>query len=266
MEEQRQYNETPQPSRSTAKAGNSFAIPLSIIVGFGLIAGAIYFSNNSVAPAPQQATNQGQNAEQDPPAPTTGPIRPVDETDHIRGNPNAPIVIVEYSDYDCPFCKNFHSTMQQVMESYGTEGTVAWVYRHFPLEQLHPSAPFIAQASECVAELGGNDAFWTFSDLVFNERGTNEPTNIARLPEFAETSGVSIAAYESCMESERTKELVEEDFNDALKAGARGTPHSLILFAGQQGVINGAQPYNVVNGYIESLLEQMNTAEASNES
>lgn len=92
-------------------------------------------------------------------------VDPVSASDHIRGNPDAEIVIVEYSDFDCPFCARFHSTMNSVMDQYGEE--VAWVYRHFPLESLHPNAPAVAVASECVAELGGNDAFWKFADSYF---------------------------------------------------------------------------------------------------
>ncbi|MCA9363168.1 thioredoxin domain-containing protein [Candidatus Kaiserbacteria bacterium] len=87
---------------------------------------------------------------------------PVTESDNIKGNPDAGIVIVEYSDFDCPFCTRFHATMNQVVKEY--DGEVAWVYRHFPLEQLHPNAKSVAIASECVAKLEGNDAFWKFAD------------------------------------------------------------------------------------------------------
>jgi protein-disulfide isomerase len=91
-------------------------------------------------------------------------LKPVTAADHIRGDINAPVKIVEFSDIDCPFCKRFHSTMQEVMKTYGDSGKVAWVYRHFPLTQLHPDAANKAEASECVAELGGNDKFWAFVD------------------------------------------------------------------------------------------------------
>ncbi len=243
---------TPETSPRAAAARNSLAIPIAIIIGFGLIAAAIYFSGNTKLPVTIPGVNDP--AEE---TPTTGEIRPVDETDHVRGNPNAPIVMVEYSDYDCPFCKNFHETMNRIMSEYGTDGKVAWVYRHFPLEQLHPSAPHIAQASECVAELGGNDAFWKFTDLVFGERGTNEQTNTARLEEFATTAGVSAGAYNSCMEDGHSKERVEADFADAIKAGGKGTPYTLVLVGGQQGVISGAQPYETVSKILDTLIAQM---------
>lgn len=246
--------ETQTAPLSTPTKKQSLAIPVAIILGFGLVAAAIFFSGSTKST--DVSVDNAINAANEPAEATVSEIRPVDENDHIRGNPNAPIVIVEYSDYDCPFCKNFHETMNQVMDNYGTTGKVAWVYRHFPLEQLHPSAPRIAAAAECVAQQAGNDGFWTFSDLVFGERSTNEPTNLARLNEFAESAGAEVTAFESCLNNGDTKAAVEEDFNDALGAGARGTPHSIVTVAGQQGVINGAQPYEVVKQIIDNLIEQ----------
>jgi protein-disulfide isomerase len=260
MDDQTDLSQSTQVAESTAPSPhiqaqpskNTWAIPVAIVIGFGLIAAAIYFSG-SKSPITIPGVNDVAKNEE----PTTGEIRPVDESDHIRGNPNAPIIMVEYSDFDCPFCKNFHETMNRIMSVYGSEGKVAWVYRHFPLEQLHPSAPHIAQASECVAELGGNEAFWKFADLVFGERGTNEQTNITRLEEFATTAGVSAGAYTSCMEDGRTKEQVESDFSDGLNAGAKGTPYTLVLVGGQQGVISGAQSYETVSKIIDTLVGQL---------
>lgn len=93
-------------------------------------------------------------------------IDPVTEDDYIRGNQDATVKIVEYSDFDCPYCAQFHQTMKQIVNDYDAS-EVAWVYRHFPIPQLHPDAPRKARASECVADLGGEDAFWTFADEIF---------------------------------------------------------------------------------------------------
>ena len=90
-------------------------------------------------------------------------VKPVSENEHIRGDKNAKISLIEYSDYECPYCKRFHDTPKQVLEEY--EGKVNWVYRHFPLG-FHATATPKAIASECVAELGGNDKFWEFSDIL----------------------------------------------------------------------------------------------------
>lgn len=92
---------------------------------------------------------------------------PVTAKDHIRGDINkAKLVLVEYSDFECPFCTRFHSTMVQVIKDYN--GQVAWVYRHYPLS-FHPTAQPAAEASECVTKVGGNDAFWKFADQAFTK-------------------------------------------------------------------------------------------------
>lgn len=237
------------------KQPNPFIIPAAIILGFGLIAAAIFFSGSTTPSAGTPLA--GLDANKPATETTTAPVRPVDADDHILGNPNAPIVIVEYSDYDCPFCKNYHETMSKIMDDYGATGQVAWVYRHFPIEQLHPNAPLIALASECVANLGGNDAFWKFSDLIFGEREINAQTNITQLPSYATQSGVDATAYAACVDEKRFVDKVNEDFADAANAGAQGTPYSLVLVGGQQGVINGAQPYDAVKQIVETLLGQI---------
>ncbi len=88
----------------------------------------------------------------------------VSEQDHVKGERGAKVKLIEYSDYECPFCVRFHPTAQQVLDEYGND--LAWVYRHFPLDQIHPRARPAAEASECVAELGGEEAFWDFTDEV----------------------------------------------------------------------------------------------------
>lgn len=88
-------------------------------------------------------------------------FRAVSDEDHILGAKNATITIVEYSDLECPFCRRFHPTMQQVLKEY--DGKVRWVYRHFPLTQIHPSAQAMALASECAAEQG---KFWEMIDEI----------------------------------------------------------------------------------------------------
>lgn len=226
----------------------SLAIPAAIIIGFGLIAASIYFggSDSNVA---------GQEAAVVEATKSLAEVAPVSDADHIRGNPNAKVVVVEYSDFDCPFCKTFHATMQAIMNEYGPSGNVAWVYRHFPLTSLHPSAQYIAESSECVAQIAGNDAFWDFTDMVFSERSTNEPTNVARLPDFAEAVGVSQTDFESCLNSGRGKAKVETDKNNAVAIGGTGTPYSLVIFGDEVMVINGAQPYEIVKQMIEGLLQ-----------
>lgn len=231
----------------TSGAASSWAIPAAIVIGFGLIALSIYLSGGKT-----EIKSEGTVTTE---SPDVENIAPVTASDHIRGNPNAPIMVVEYSDFECPYCKSFHVTMQKLIEEYGPSGKVAWVYRHLPLPSLHPSAPYIAEASECVAEIGGDEAFWKFTDMVFGERGTNELTDLSKLPEFAKGAGVDQIEYERCLSERRHKTAVEEDANNAVAIGARGTPYSVILVGDQKMVINGAESYDRLKMLIDGLAK-----------
>lgn len=241
---------------STPQARSGLALPIAIVLGFAMIAGAIYTTGNQNAPV---AGTPGAPAAEEP----NQDIRPVDDSDHIRGNPNAQIMMVEYSDYECPFCKQFHETMNTIMDEYGTTGQVGWAYRHMPLTQLHPNATRIAVAAECVAELGGDTAFWEFTDLVFEERGVQELTDMSKLNGFASTVGVSEDAFVTCLREDRHIDRIEADLRDALAAGAQGTPYTVIMVGNQQAVINGAQPYATVKNIIDTLLGQISTSAGS---
>jgi protein-disulfide isomerase len=229
-------------------------LPIAIITGFAMIAIAIFFTNQGGG-STNQVTSQTPETEQD--QFTDGVARTVDESDYILGNPNAPIVMIEYSDYDCPFCKQYHTTMHQIMDEYGVTGRIAWVYRQFPLAELHPNAPKVSEAALCVGDIGGNDAFWTFSDLVFDGRNLDQGTNVTKLIQYAETSGVDNSQYSACMNEGRMKQAVENSIRDGFDAGARGTPYTILLVGNQQAVINGAQPYDVVKGIVENLIDQL---------
>jgi protein-disulfide isomerase len=153
-----------QEDLDNAIATGGRGTPWSIVIG---PSGKTYPLNGAVGPAQvaqvlelaRSEAAQGPTGEAD-----TDNVNPVTSDDHVKGNPDSPITIVEYSDFDCPFCSRFHATLEQVMAE---NDDVAWVYRHFPLTQLHPNAAAVAAASECVADLEGNDAFWTFTDGYF---------------------------------------------------------------------------------------------------
>lgn len=229
----------------------SIAVPVSIVFGFALIAIAIFFTSDRT-PKPVTSVDNGG---------TTGILsstpRPVDDRDYVRGNPNAPILLIEYSDYDCPFCKQYHETLNQIMDEYGVTGKVAWVYRQFPIAQLHPNSPRVSQAALCVGDLGGNDAFWNFTDLIFEEREIDEATNVARIPDYVEAVGVDKDSYTDCMNNGKTEETVTASVEDAFNIGARGTPYTVLMIGNQQAVINGAQPYETVKGIVENLISQL---------
>ena len=150
-----EHDDTQKENNTSSTMKNNLAVPMAIVIAGALIAGAIYWSarRDSVATAPQpQAVAENTGGLEK--------LASITSTDHIRGNPNAPVKIVEYSDMECPFCKRFHSTMQQAMDEYGKDGRVAWVYRHFPLDSIHSKARTEAVASECAGEFGGSDEFW----------------------------------------------------------------------------------------------------------
>lgn len=172
----------------------------------------------------------------------------VTSADHIRGTSDPKAYMIEYSDFECPFCARFHPTTQQVLDEYGDE--VALVYRHFPLDAIHPKARPAAVASECIAELGGNDAFWSFVDLVFADQ-----TTLSDLEALAVDSGVSAGAFNTCVDSGKYDDLVEEQLTTGQAAGVRGTPGSFIVNQkGEVWFVPGAYPYESVKTSIEEAL------------
>jgi protein-disulfide isomerase len=191
-----------------------------------------------------------------PSQPTAGVISmaPISGDDHIRGDVNAPVVIVEYSDTECPFCKQFHGTMQQIVDEY--DGAVAWVYRHFPLDQLHAKARNEAHATECAAELGGNDGFWNYTDQVYARTNSNDSLPESELAVIAGDIGLNVSDFNDCMASGKYSQKIEAMYQDAIAAGGRGTPYSVVVAGDTQIPLNGAQPVSQVRTVIDSLLSQ----------
>lgn len=244
---------------------NSLGIPVAIVIAGALVAGAMYLGNkNTTNPV---ALGQGAAGTAQPAA-QNAKVPAVTDKDMIRGNPKAPIKIVTYSDYDCPFCKIFDDTMNKIMKDYGDSGKVAWVYRQLPLQQLHPNAPKISIAAMCVTDLGGNEAFWKFTDAVFASRkyvtNANGQQNISfvdvtKLHDFAVGAGVDGAKFDSCASSGKFDAQLANDIQAAMSVGAQGTPYSVIMSGNDQGVINGAQPYEVVKSTIDGVLAKTGT-------
>ena len=224
---------------------NTFLIPFAIIVAGGFVAAAVYFGTGSSSPT--TATNtDNQNVEIN--------LVPVTEKDHIIGSRNAALVIVEYSDTECPFCKTFQNTMKEIVQTY--DGEVAWVYRHFPIAQLHTKAAKESEATECAAELGGNQAFWKYLDKVFETTSSNDSLDPSELPKIATAMGLDVTTFNTCLSSGKYAELVKKSVEEAIKAGALGTPYSVIVTKdGQKVLINGAEPIAMVKAKIDALLK-----------
>lgn len=175
----------------------------------------------------------------------------VSEDDHVRGSRDAQVFIVEYSDLECPFCQRFHPTAQQALDEY--EGQVAWVYRHFPLDSIHPRARAAAEASECVAELGGNDAFWSFVDGVFEDQQAN--LTDSGLRSVATSVGVNGSSYDACVAEGRYEDKVEDHYQTGSQAGVTGTPGNFIVNSkGDVWYIPGAVPFSSLKQTIDEAL------------
>ncbi len=214
-----------------------------------------------IVEAIQRLRAQQQQAEEQRRREAAGAAKPVDGEDHILGNPDAPVKLVEFSDFECPFCKRFHRTMKRLMDEYGKDGKVAWVYRHFPLDSLHSKARKEAQAAECANELGGNEAFWAFSDRLFEVTPANDRLDLALLPQIAQEIGLDRAAFEACLEGDsrggKYAAHIEADVQDAIASGGTGTPYSLVIAPnGKTFPINGAQPYAAVKAIIDLALKE----------
>lgn len=227
------------------------SVPISIVIAGALIAGAFYYSNiqsaKEMAKVPT-APIQNSGGEE---------MRPITEADHILGNPNAELMFVEYSDTECPFCKQFHQTLKRMMDEYGKDGKVAWVYRHFPIDQLHKKARKQAEASECAASLGGNAKFWEYLDQIYARTNSNDSLPESELPKIAKDIGLDVKAFNECLSSGKFAAKVQADYDDAIKAGGRGTPNSIIVAKdGTKIVVQGAQSYDNIKRTIDALLFQ----------
>ncbi|MFA7252536.1 MAG: thioredoxin domain-containing protein [Candidatus Paceibacterota bacterium] len=201
---------------------SNLGTPIAIVIAGIIIAGAMYFSDGSKTnnPVDTKPLVQASSLEK---------VREISAEDHIRGNPNAKIVIVEYSDTECPFCVRLHQTMKQVMDQYGKTGEVAWVYRHFPLDQLHPKARNEAAALECAGELGGNDKFWAYTDRIYEITPANNGLDVAELPKIAEHVGLDVVKFNSCLNSGKYSAKVQQDVQNAQDTGGNGTPWNIVV-------------------------------------
>ena len=218
---------------------STYTIPVAIIIGGIIVAVSVY---GSMPKAPAGVMGNPSL------------VRPVSSSDHIFGNPAAKVVVVEYSDFDCEYCKDFNETMHQIIANEGTNGQVAWVYRQFPLTEIHPNALSHARATECVAQTAGNDAFWKFETALFNA----QPVDPASYGTIAKSVGVSGDAFASCYASASTNGIdtrIMADRKNALDMGAEGTPYSIILVAGKPPVeMAGGYSYDAAKEIIDQAL------------
>ena len=226
------------------------AVPIAIILAGALIAGALYLSN-------VKSASIGKNAQQAATAQaTTAKIRAVSPNEHILGNPNAQVIIVEYSDTECPYCKQFQTTLHQVITDYGASGEVAWVYRYMPIAQLHPRSEKEAESAECASQLGGETTFWKYLDEVYATTPSNNGLDPAELPKIAADVGLNVGDFNNCLNSGKNAQMIQADVSEAEAAGGNGTPFSVLINTkdGSQTPLEGAYPYAQLKPIIDAML------------
>jgi len=237
----------PENLPNQTQAQSPFLVPFSIIIAGALIGAGIYFSKTA---PPRQNTGQSTVVEDIE-------IAPVTESDHILGNPNADVMIVEFSDTECPYCKTYHNTLKRIIDEYGSDGKVAWVYRHFPIKELHSKAPKEAEATECAAELGGNGKFWEYINTIFLRTPSNNGLDPAELNKIARDIGLDESKFTKCLDSGKYASEVQRDYQDAVRSGGLGTPHTVVISpTGEKVTIKGAQTYEFVKAVIDVALGQ----------
>jgi protein-disulfide isomerase len=236
------------------KTQSPLTVPVAIIVAGALIAVALVWNKKAPVPAQQAAEVGTEEAN----------VAPVTSADHVLGNPDAKIMLVEYSDTSCPYCKEFHPVLKKLMDEYGKDGTLAWTYRHYPLDKpdrngqvLHPNAGIEARATECAAELGGNAKFWAYTDRIFEVTQSTEGISLPRtqLPEIAAYVGLDKAAFSECLASGRHADTVEADFVSGVNAGVSGTPSSFLVTKNGTYPVSGYKNYAGMKAVIEAVLQ-----------
>lgn len=237
-------------------------ISISILMHGGIIKVGGARTVGSAAPA--QPTAQAPAApNQLPPEPVAGPVEPLKAEDHVRGDRKARILLFEYSDLECPFCKRFHPTAKQVVDEYersssSNKGQVAWVYRHFPLDQIHSKADKEAEAVECAKDQGGEDAFWKMTDKIFEVTPSNNGLNLDDLPKLAGEVGLNSSTLKTCLDAGKYAAHVEADYQGGIKAGITGTPGNILLDTKTKKtkLIPGALPFEQFKQAIDAMLKE----------
>lgn len=243
---------TPAVTASAPAAAGFFDGNPKMIFVFGLVAGIAltYLGGDLLGAGAGNARANGDDVVVVDDTDDTGTtatakkLAAVTDKDHVRGDlDKAKVVLVEYSDYECPFCQRHHPTMLGLVEKYGDD--VAWVYRHFPLTSIHPNAYPAALAAECANEQG---KFWEFTDDLYENQSSIGDDYFV---EVAGTLGMNVSKFTECVDSEKYKSVVDGDMATARAAGVSGTPATFVN--GQ--LISGAVDRATFEQLIDAALE-----------
>ena len=231
---------------------NKLLIPIAIIIAGGLIGWGIIATNKNTSPIEETPTTPLSQEE------TADKAISVWDTDYILGNPDAKLMFISFSDFECPFCAIFHQTMHQIINEYGKDGQVAWIFRQFPMSGA--TAEKKALAVRCAGELGGNAKFWELSDKIFQTK----PDEEKQLVEIANSIGLDEKQFLKCLDNDTIIDMVKKEYQSGINTGVLGTPTSqggtpytvILTKFGKTYPFSGAQPYNVIKPIIDLILEE----------
>lgn len=238
------------PSSSSISTFLQFQlVPVILAFTLGLAVGYIFWGlpgNRGSRPAAFPAAGGGGAPAVQPSPQAPSRVEVSVDDDPARGPEDAPVVIIEFSDYQCPYCKRWRMQVYDpLFETYGDK--IRFVYRDFPLQSIHPEAVPAAVAANCAGEQG---KYWEYHDLLFlGGKELGRDTYLA----YAEELGLDMEAFQTCLESEEQRQEVLDDFNDGVRLGVRGTP---TFFINGLPVV-GAQPFNVFQNIIEQELARV---------
>lgn len=211
------------------------ALPVS---GAQLAAGG----NNAQQPAAAAPTDP--TAANPQAAPPSNPPAAVSAADHIRGNKDAKVTLIEYSDYECPFCQKHEATIAQILKDYPKD--VRLVYRYFPLTSIHPDAQRAAVAAECAAK---QNKFWEMHDKLF-KLGEAQTLDANSIKDAAKGLGLNTNDFNKCLDGNETLAVVNAEYSEGGNAGVSGTPATFVN--GQ--MVEGAVPYANFKTMIDAIL------------
>ena len=222
---------------------------IGLIVGYGVsILVSSNAASNGLIAAP--SINAPEQAIVDQP---TGPIEVSADDDAVLGNPDALVTIIEFSDFQCPYCRrSYNELLPPLKENYIDKGLVSFIYRDYPLD-FHADAKKAAEATECAEEQG---KFWEMHDAIFEGQNALGNGTVAipydNLKQYANDLGLDTDQFNQCLDSGKYEDEVTNDLRDGIKYNVSGTP---TFFVNGQRIV-GAQPYSVVSSVIDSLLDQ----------
>lgn len=228
-------------------------LAISILVSAIIVSGSLIyvFGPNKGGDIP--TVDNMENSGSDYPSPVDGVmIASLIDNDPTKGDANAPVTIVEFSDFECPFCGRFRdNTLPLIIKNYIDTGKVKLVYRDFPLGNIHPQAMLAAQAAECANEQG---RFWEYHNVIFDNQDSLS-TDIYKV--WASRVGLNMSQFNSCTLSQKYSDEVSRDIKDGQQAGVSGTPTFFIGPSdGKAIMLVGAQPYAVFSAAIDKALAQ----------